>query len=122
MRTDRVVPENKEKKFVIVGVKRIENTAYTKSFDYYYKRALTRSEQTGEVMPNLTSNEIFEMQRANSNNELNSERKRVREFKKGYSAKVGHAAYEKNIEDTAEMQEKQYRRENSIDEEINEGR
>ena len=122
MRTDRVVPENKEKKVVIVGVKRVEKTAYTKSFDYYYKRALTRSEQTGEVMPNLTPNEIFEMQRASSNNELSSERKRVREFKKGYSTKVDHAAYEKNLEDTAEMQEKQYRKENGIDEEINKGR
>lgn len=118
MKTDRVNPENKEKKTAIVGVKRVEKTAHTRSFDYYYKRALTRSEQTGEVVPNLTPNEIFEMQKASSNNELSSERKRVRDFKKGFSAKVGHAAYEKNLEDTAEMQERKYREENKEDKEI----
>lgn len=122
MRTDKIDDKNEEKKVLIVGVKKTEKISYTKPFDYYYKRALTRNEQLGEITSNLTSKEAYERQKSNVNDVLNSEKNRVREFKKKFSEKVGHAAYEKNLEDTAEMQERKYREENSIDDKIDKGR
>ena len=113
MRTDKIGDKSKKVKDSIVGVQKTEKSSCTKPSDYYYKRALARSEQTGETVPNLTSNEIFEMQKSN----LNSEKNRVREFKKQFSEKIGHVAYEKNLENTAEMQERKYREQDKEDNE-----
>lgn len=107
MKTDKVDSENNEKKTLIVGVKRVEKTSNMKSFDYYCKRALTRKEQTEEIVSNLTSKEIFDMQKANFNNGLKSEKERVKEFKRGFGAKVAYSLYQKNIVGIQEKKDKE---------------
>ena len=105
MKTENI-SNNSENKKIIKKVQKVEKNADTKSFDYYYKRGLTREEQ-GEKYENVNKNSGCSVRKTRNKN---TEQERVRAFKKTVNAPIGIKAYQKILEDTANMQEEKYQK------------
>lgn len=103
MRTESI-SNNSENRKLITRVQKVEKSSNTKPFDYYYKRGLTKEEQ-GEKYENVNKNSGCSVRKIRSKN---TERERVRAFKKTVNAPIGIKAYQKILEDTANMQEEKY--------------
>lgn len=103
MRTESI-SNNSENKKIITEVQKVEKSANTKPFDYYYKRGLTKEEQ-GEKYEKVNKNSGCSVRKIRNNN---TEQERVRAFKKTVNAPIGIKAYQKILEDTANMQEEKY--------------
>ena len=103
MRTESV-SNCSENRRIITGVKKVERIQDTKPFDYYTKRGLTKEKQ-GEKYENVNKNSGCSVRKIRNNN---TERERVRAFKKTVNAPIGIKAYQKILEDTANMQEEKY--------------
>ena len=71
-------------------VQRVQKVADVKESSHYEKRGLTQLDQTAEVSSNVSAKEIFEMERAKSQNsrayaKLNKpEKEKVKDFKSIY--------------------------------------
>ncbi len=104
MRTDRIQGENTAKLNLINGVKKIQRSSEAKDFDYYLKRGLTQEEQRKE-QKNTNKNTGCSVRKIKNKNQ---EKEKVRAFKRTMNAKIGIEAYQKILEQTANMQEQQY--------------
>lgn len=104
MRTDRIQGESTTNLNLINGVKKIQKSSEAKDFDYYLKRGLTQEEQRKE-QKNTNKNTGCSVRRIKNKNQ---EKERVRAFKRTMNEKIEIEAYQKILEDTANMQEEKY--------------
>lgn len=98
------ISNNSENRKLITRVQKVEKSSNAKPFDYYYKRGLTKEEQ-GEKYEKVNKNSGCSVRKIRNNN---TEQERVRAFKKTVNAPIGIKAYQKILEDTANMQEEKY--------------
>lgn len=103
MRTESI-SNNLENRKLITGVQKVEKSSNTKPFNYYFERGLTREEQ-GKKYENVNKNSGCSVRKTRNKN---TEQERVRAFKKTVNVPIGIKAYQKILEDTANMQEEKY--------------